>query len=338
MTSETQFFYSLQPDRVLDAVEASGFRCTGRTFPLNSMENRVYEIELDVPPETIKSPSERFIVAKFYRPGRWSREQLLEEHEFLLDCARHDVEVVAPILDENGESLREMKEGIFYAVFRKQGGRIEQELGDEDLARMGRLIGRLHNIGGIREAEHRLRIGVETYGTGNIQFLRESGIIPPDYEPHYIRYAEMICEHSVPLFEGLNVQRIHGDCHAGNVLWGSNGPALVDFDDMLTGPPVQDIWLLIPGRDADSRQKLEMLLEGYEQMRPFDRRTLRLIEPLRALRIIHFASWIARRWDDPAFKAFFPHFGTDQYWREQVEILSQQWDQVRQPVWSGGIY
>lgn len=329
MTSQTEFFYSLQPHRILDAIERYGFRCTGRAFPLNSMENRVYEIEIEVDEKTIKSPSERFLVAKFYRPGRWTREQIFEEHQFLLDCCSRDVPVVAPLQDPEGQTLHEMaEEKIWFAIFPKQGGRIEQELDDEQLARMGRLIGRLHGIGGIREAVHRIHLNPRTYGSQNLDFLQNAEIIPGDYEEPYMRYARMICEASLPLFEDLKVQRIHGDCHAGNVLWGSQGPTLVDFDDMVTGPPVQDVWLVISGRDADSHARQEILLEGYEQMRSFDRRTLRLIEPLRALRIIHFAAWIARRWDDPAFKAFFPHFGTDQYWREQVEILAEQWGYV----------
>ncbi len=325
MTSQTEFFYTLQPDRILDAVEHHGYRCTGRAFPLNSMENRVYEIEIEVDEKTIKSPSERFLVAKFYRPGRWTRGQILEEHQFLLDCFSRDVPVVAPLADPDGQTLHEMKEEkIWFTLFPKQGGRIEQELDDEQLARIGRLIGRLHSIGGISEALHRMPLTPETYGFQNLDFLQSAKIIPGDYEELYLNHARMICEASSPLFQNLKVQRIHGDCHAGNVLWGSSGPALVDFDDMVIGPPVQDVWLLISGRDADSRARQELLLEGYEQMRPFDRRTLRLIEPLRALRIIHFAAWIARRWDDPAFKAFFPHFGTDQYWRGQVEILAEQ--------------
>lgn len=330
MTSETEFFYRLQPDRILDAVEACGFRCTGRTFPMNSMENRVYEIELDIDPAQVQSPSERFLVAKFYRPGRWSREQILEEHAFMLDCVEREIEVVPPLKDPQGETLHEMQEErIYFAIFRKQGGRIEQELSDENCEQIGRLIARLHNAGAARSANYRMTITPETYGYRNLAYLADSGLIPPDYAEPYLRYGKLICDAATPLFAGLELQRIHGDCHAGNVLWGSLGPTLVDFDDMLIGPPVQDVWLLLGGRDKEAMIKLDILLEGYEQMRHFDRRSLCLIEYLRALRIIHFAAWIARRWEDPAFKTFFSHFGTDQYWREQAELLSLQWQHVQ---------
>jgi len=326
-SSETGFFYSLQPHLILDAIEALGYRCTGRSIALNSMENRVYEIELDLDDRSIKSPSEKFLVAKFYRPGRWTKEQILDEHRFILDCVNNEIPVVAPIADSKGETLQEMKEAkIFFAVFPKQGGRIEQELDETALARMGRLIARLHAVGAVREAPNRLRINPETYGRQNIEFLNISGLIPEDFREPYFRYAELLLNYITPMFNGIKVQRIHGDCHAGNVLWGSNGPTLVDFDDMLVGPPVQDIWLLIPSRDRVAKESQEIFLSGYEILKPFDRSTLNLIEALRTLRIIHFAAWIARRWEDPSFKTFFSYFGTNQYWREQIEILAEQWE------------
>lgn len=328
--SETEFFYSLDPQRILDSVEKAGHPCTGRIFPLNSMENRVYEIERDIDPASIRTPADRFLVGKFYRPGRWNREQILEEHQFLKESAANDIPVIAPLCDEAGRSLYEVPEqGILYALFPKQGGRLEPELSNDDLKRMGRLIARLHNVGGSHPADHRIRLDVQTYGYANIQFLKESGLLPKDFIEVYVRYASMACDTFAPLFSGVKYQRIHGDCHVGNILWASAGPALVDFDDMVMGPPVQDLWLLIPGRDEESKRKLEALVDGYEQMRDFDRSTLRLIEPLRTLRMIHFSAWIGRRWEDPAFKHVFPNYGSEEYWREQIGLLSEQLEVIQ---------
>jgi len=322
-TGETKYFYDLTPDRILSAVEAAGVRCTGRCLPLNSMENRVYEVEIEVADETsIRSPADRFRVVKFYRPGRWSRVQLEEEHRFLLDLEAAEIPVVAPLRFDDGETLRSMPGiDIFYAVFPKMGGRNPDELSGEQLNWIGRLLARIHTVGAGRPAPHRLRLTPQTYGLDNLAFLLESGAIPPELQRSYRDLVEQACTIMTPWFEGLGVQRIHGDCHFGNIVWASAGPFFVDFDDMVVGPPVQDIWLIAPGRDE---QQLEALLAGYEQMRQFDRSTLRLIEPLRTLRFIHFSAWIARRWKDPAFQRVFTSWGTQAYWVEQIADLRDQ--------------
>jgi Ser/Thr protein kinase RdoA (MazF antagonist) len=319
--SDTQFFFDLHPEKILSTVESIGVRSTGRVIPLNSMENRVFEIELE---QTDDFASPR-VVAKFYRPGRWTKEQILEEHQFLLDLKEQDIHVVAPLIFPDGETVKKVADAnIFCAVFPKQRGRNPDELNEDQLLRLGRLLARVHTIGASKSAPNRLRIDPEVYGLRNLDYLIESEAIPDATEHRYEAVVEEICERSAPLFERAQYQRIHGDCHFGNILWGDDGPFLVDFDDMVQGPPVQDIWLLVPGRDADSMEQLDLLISGYEEMREFDRDTLKLIEPLRALRFVHFSAWIQKRWNDPIFQKNYPIFGTEKYWREQLIDLEEQ--------------
>jgi Ser/Thr protein kinase RdoA (MazF antagonist) len=325
-SGETKFFYELSPDRILTAVESLGFRCTGRCLALNSMENRVYEVEIDSDDDSLaRAHPSRFKIAKFYRPGRWTKEQILEEHQFLFDLGDSDVPVVAPIRSPTGASLHEVEStGIWFAIFDKIGGRSPDEFTSEQLPQIGRLLARLHNIGATRVAAHRLSTSVETLGMGALKSVQISGLIPNELAGRYSELVNQICEMARPLLSKATAQRIHGDCHLGNLLWGAEGPFWVDFDDMMVGPPVQDIWLLLPGRDEHALSQLRILLDGYQQMREFDFESLELIEPLRALRMIHFAGWIAKRWEDPAFKRAFTDFGTLGYWNELLQNLAEQ--------------
>jgi len=324
--STTKFFFELTPEKILSAVEHLGFRCTGRSLALNSMENRVYEVEIELDANIkVKSPSERFRIVKFYRPGRWTKEQILEEHQFFFFFMEYEILVVAPIVSENGDTLHVVPEaGIFYAVFPKVGGRSPDELDTEQLARVGRLLARLHNVGAIKQAKHRLQINCNTYGKRNLNLLQELKVLPNEIADEYSDIVEKIIEISTPLFADIATHRIHGDCHLGNLLWGQEGPFFVDFDDMLIGPAVQDVWLLVPGRDEETRLKRLTMLEAYETMRPFNYSSLRLIEPLRALRFVHFSAWISARWQDPSFPRNFPQFGTSRYWQEQLLDLREQ--------------
>ncbi|MDZ4787044.1 MAG: serine/threonine protein kinase [bacterium] len=326
----TRFFYELTPEKILDSVEALGLECTGRVLQLNSMENRVFEVEVEIEDQsTITSPSDKFRVVKFYRPGRWSKEQILEEHSFLLDLEENEVPVIAPLKFEN-QTVHEIKDlGIYYTLFPKMGGRNPDEFSKEQLTQLGRLLGRMHNVGKLRVAKHRISLTPETYGLQNLNFILSSGTIPKNFADRYKIIVEEICTISNRLFEGVTLQRIHGDCHMGNLLWGSKGPFWVDFDDMVNGPAVQDMWLIVPGRDAESKDKLDALIAGYDQMSDFNKSTLSLIEPLRALRFIHFAAWIAKRWEDPSFKKVFTDFGSERYWQEQVVDLSGQLELIR---------
>lgn len=324
----SRYFYELTPERVLQSVERWNVRCSGRVLTLNSMENRVYEIEL-VPERDDQKPDS--IIAKFYRPGRWSAEQIGEEHQFLKDLQEYEIPAVAPTPLPNGETLLHLEEiDIWCALFRKARGRSPQELSKEELARMGRLVARMHNVGATRTAEHRVKLSVETYGHASLDFLLASQLIDSEIEDWYADTAEEIFDLAEPLFKNISYQRIHGDCHLGNILWGSEGPFLVDFDDMVQGPCVQDLWLMLASDLIDSTEQQEILLGAYEEMRNFDRNELRLIEPLRALRMIHYAAWIGRRWKDPAFTRAFEHFGTPRYWREQTEDLTRQLELIRE--------
>ncbi|HAA59184.1 MAG TPA: serine/threonine protein kinase [Myxococcales bacterium] len=336
---DTQYFFALTPDKILDAVEASGLRCTGRCLPLNSMENRVYEVELEIDdPSTLTSVSEKFRIAKFYRPGRWSREQILEEHAFLLELKEAEIPVAAPLVFEDGLTLHQVEDtGIFYSIFAKVGGRSPDELNVDQLEQVGRLLARMHNVGAAKEAEHRITINPEVYGRYNLEFLLSSDLIPRDLRDRYKKVVEDICDISEPLFANTAMQRIHGDAHLGNLLSVRGSFFWVDFDDMVKGPPVQDIWLATPGRDAWGRAERDILIEGYEQMREFDHTSLRLIEPLRALRFIHFNAWIGKRWEDPSFPRAFPHYGTYNYWIEELAGLDEQLQMIRNAAESNAV-
>ena len=318
---KTEFFNTLTPDKVLDAIESLGLKSTGRVMQLTSMENRVYEVEIENP--AAKSISENFVIIKFYRPGRWSKNQILDEHQFLFDLIENDIPAIAPNKYE-GQSLFEDKDSLYFTVFPKQGGRACDEWNDELLTLMGRLLARVHNTGLIRAANHRLRLDIETFGEKNLELILNSKQIPFEYEKKYIESASAIFKESKRLFEGIKYQRVHGDCHHGNILLKEGLPFLIDFDDMSIAPRVQDLWMIIPGRDDYSLRQRDILLNSYLEMSDFDFKELKLIEPLRSLRIIHFSAWIGHRYEDFAFKRTFPDFGTSQYWEKEIYDLNNQ--------------
>ena len=322
----TLHFFSLTPEHILDAVETAGYRCTGRCLALNSMENRVYEVEIELPENhKVRSPAERFVIVKFYRPGRWSRAQIQDEHDFLFNLQEADIPVVCPVVTNQKDSIfDDQRLKLLYAIFPKIGGRSPDELSESQCEQVGRLLARMHSIGALRDAKNRIRLCPETYGINNLTWLHGSGLIPASYVGRYGRAVEKICEISEPWFAATEAIRIHGDCHLGNLIWGHDGPFWVDFDDMVTGPAVQDLWLMLPGRDSLTQERFRRMLHAYELMRPFDHRSLRLIEPLRALRFVHFAAWIGKRWDDPSFPRAFPQFGSDRWWAEQTRDLEEQ--------------
>lgn len=326
--SKTRFFFELTPERVLEAVEdavaVAGFRCTGFCLALNSFENRVYDVEIE-DAQGIRSRR----VVKFYRPGRWSEAQILEEHQFLLDLQAAEIPVVVPLeWPKTHQTLSQTSFGIWYSLFPKQGGRAPDELTKDQLLQVGRRLAQIHQVGASKKASHRVHLTVDSYGRSNLKYLLEGHWIPLEFKDRYVKASEGIFQKTQDLMSALDMEkfhRVHGDCHRGNLLWNNQGVFFLDFDDSVVAPAVQDLWLLVPGRDQEALSQREILLEGYEQMRSFDRTTLRLIEPLRALRFIHYTTWIARRWEDPAFPLAFPHFGTHRYWQDETEDLEQQY-------------
>ncbi len=316
---ETDLFLSLTPEKVLASVEAGGLRCNPVCYPLNSFENRVYEVEL---------ADRTRVVAKFYRPGRWSEEQILEEHQFLADLAAEEIPVCTVRPFPDGGTLRRV-DGIFYSISDRRGGRAPDEMSDETVRRLGMLVGRMHNVAARRPAPHRLHLDAETYVREAVAWLDDHGTLPPYLRDRYFDTALAIAAIADRRMEGLAVHRLHGDLHLGNVLFRDGLLHVLDFDDMVTGPAVQDLWLALPGRDASTLAQREIFVEGYERFRVFDRSTLVLIEPLRALRIVHYAAWLARRWHDPAFPAAWPHFGTPDYWQRETEDLEEQLAMLR---------
>jgi Ser/Thr protein kinase RdoA (MazF antagonist) len=310
-TAPTDLFLNLTPDRVLEAVEAAGLATNAVCYPLNAYENRVYEVEL---------LDRSRVVAKFYRPQRWTAQQILEEHDFLAELAAEEIPVCTFKPFPGGGTLRSI-EGIFYAVMDRRGGRAPDEVTGSLAARLGRLVARIHNVGARQPSHHRPRLDSTTYVDDNLAWLEAHGTIPAPYDRSYFEIAQEVAALHDERARGLAVQRIHGDLHLGNLLERDGLLTALDFDDMVTGPPVQDLWLALPGRDAETLALRESFLEAYRELREFDRRSLRLIEPLRGLRIVNYTAWLARRWHDPFFPQAFPHFGTESYWETEIAAL-----------------
>jgi Ser/Thr protein kinase RdoA (MazF antagonist) len=325
---QTQHFHILGPDKVLQIAEGFGVSCTGRSLQLNSMENRVYQIEIEHEDSTIPlNHPERYRIIKFYRPGRWSYEQIKEEHIFLQDLVDIEYPVVAPLMHPVNDTIfRDEETGLLVSLFNKIGGRNVDELQPVQLSIVGRLLARLHLVGKKRSHQHRLTLTTDTYGDQNIDLIISLGVLPPELESTYINLVEDLLDLIEPLMEGVYLQRVHGDCHLGNLLDGANGLFWVDFDDTVMGPPVQDIWLVESGRDDYSRRRQETLLSAYETFTPFDYSTLRLIEPLRTLRLIHFSAWIGKRYQDDSFKRAYSEYGSKEYWLDQITTLREQLD------------
>jgi Ser/Thr protein kinase RdoA (MazF antagonist) len=309
----SEFFFRLSPERVLQAVEAAGHDPSGHCFALNALENRVYDVRLE---------NGDHVVAKFYRPGRWSRETILDEHRLLAALVEAEIPVCAPFHFPDGDTLHEV-EDIHYAIWPRTGGRSPDELSDDQVEVLGRLMARIHTIAGDLGAPNRRTLDAESVPLEALDLLEEGDWLPPSCRARYVRAVEALVDTYRERSRGVELQPIHGDCHAGNLLRGNEGWFFLDFDDMVIGPPVQDVWMLVPGRDAEADRQRRLLVESYRQFRPFDEGTFALIEPLRGFRFVFYAGWIAKRWQDPAFPDAFPHFGTDQYWETETRDLEE---------------
>lgn len=319
-------FDSLTPDRVLDALASVGLFGDGRLMALSSYENRVYLAHLE---------DGEAVVAKFYRPQRWSAAQILEEHAFAAELMAAEIPAVGPLVLQ-GQTLHDF-EGFAFSVSPRRGGRPPELDDGEVLEWIGRFLARIHSVGAQRPFASRPALDLHSFGTEQRDWLLANEKVPLDVQTAWgaacTQALDAIAQ--TPLAsvasrgDGIRALRLHGDCHPGNILWTptdrpGGGPHFVDLDDARTGPAVQDLWMLLSGDRQQQQRQLGMLIDGYEQFREFDRRELALIEPLRTLRLVHYSAWLARRWDDPSFPINFPWFGSSDYWQGQVQMLEEQ--------------
>lgn len=301
---------------MLDALDSIGLRGDGRLLALNSYENRVYQVGIE---------DDNPLVVKFYRPGRWSDQAVLEEHAFTQELVAAEIPVV-PALMLNGATLHQYQ-GFRFAVFTRHGGRAP-ELGDPAVLEWtGRFIGRIHAVGGVKPFAHRPALDIDTFGTEPCEFLQANDFIPMDLKASYAAIAQQALDGVRRCYDRageLPQLRLHGDCHGGNVLWTDAGPHFVDFDDARMGPAIQDLWMMLSGERSEQVRQMGDILAGYEDFCAFNPRQMHLVEALRTLRLIHYSAWLARRWDDPAFPAAFPWFNTQRYWQDRILELREQ--------------
>jgi len=321
---EPASFDHLSPERVLDAVDSIGFRCDGRLLALNSYENRVYQLGMEEGPP---------LVAKFYRPLRWSDAAILEEHAFVAQLAAQEVPVVAALGDHQGSTLHQHL-GYRFALFPKHGGRAPELESSGTLEWLGRFLARIHACGGTQVFHSRPTLDPHTFGRQPLDYLLAHDFIPADLRAAYQGTAEHLLDGIARCYDRagqVDLIRLHGDCHIGNILWTDAGPHFVDFDDSRMGPAMQDLWMLLSGTRSEMTRQLLDILAGYEDFCDFDTRQLVLIEALRSLRLLHYSAWLAQRWDDPAFKVAFPWFNTQRYWQDRVLELREQLALMEEP-------
>lgn len=317
-------FDALTPELVFLAVEqAFDLRLDGTITPYPSYINRVYGVRTDEGEE---------LIAKFYRPGRWSEEAIADEHEFVLDCSAADVPVVAPLGDEDGDTLHELvldEASYLYALYPRMGGRNFDAERDEDWHRLGALVARCHVAGRIRSALSRVICHPRHVAYTYVGLIEQTGVLHPEIADRFVGLCHTIIDKTAPLFDDIATTRIHGDCHRGNILdRPDTGLLVIDFDDMMNGPAVQDLWLLLPDYAHLCRRELYLLIDGYEEFLPFDRREVRLIEALRFIRMIYFLAWQTRQRDDRAFLEHFPGWGSKAFWEREIEDLSLQYRMI----------
>jgi len=319
MTKNTETehaFAKLTPDYVLQAVEAQGFLTDGRMLALNSYENRVYQVGLD---------EAEPVIVKFYRPKRWSREQIQEEHNFTFELAEQEMPVVTPWRNADQHSLLQY-EDFMLTVFPRRGGRAPELDNFDNLYTLGQCLGQMHRVGQASDFEYRPKLDIHTYGEQSMEFVAQN-MVPDSLRDAY----QSLCDDLLVAIRGrfenassVRWIRTHSDCHIGNILWRDDSPHFVDFDDARMAPAIQDLWMLLSGERHQQIAQMTELVEGYEVFQPFDTRELQLIEPLRTLRMMHYCAWLSRRWDDPAFPLHFSWFNTERYWGEHILQLREQ--------------
>jgi Ser/Thr protein kinase RdoA (MazF antagonist) len=326
--TSNQAFAALTPDTMLDAIDSTGVVCNGQFLALNSYENRVYQVGLE---------EGEPLVAKFYRPNRWSDEAIIEEHRFTQALAEEEIPVIAPLADSEGNTLRRY-DGIRFALYPRRGGRAPELDNPDHLEQLGRFIGRIHAMGRVRPFEHRPRVDIESYLLQPSRYLLQEGFIPAHLTEAYeslIKDLLLRVEECYKRAGSVETIRLHGDFHPGNILWRDDGPHIVDFDDARMGPAMQDLWMFLSGDRAYMTARLADLLDGYTRFCDFNPAELHLLEALRTLRLVHYAGWLAKRWDDPAFPQAFPWFDSVNFWEEHILTLREQLASMEEPplVW-----
>lgn len=314
-------FDQLTPDFIIDAVESLGYLSDWRIFALNSYENRVYQVGLE---------EEAPLIAKFYRPGRWTNEQILEEHHFCFELSESDISIVAPLRDESGNSLFEHK-GFRFSLYSRCGGRAPEFDNLDNLFHIGQVLGRLHHIGSLRPFEHRPVLDVKSFGHDSADFITEK-FIPSALKVPYRSLVDDLLQLLDEIYQPHQQKliRVHGDCHVGNLLWRDETPHFVDFDDARMAPAIQDVWMLLSGDRERRTAQLSEIVEGYNEFFDFNPSEICLIEAFRTLRMMHYAAWLAQRWHDPAFPKNFPDITGDRYWEEHILELREQFSLLQE--------
>ena len=315
-------FELLTPDNIMDAVESCGFVTDGRLLALNSYENRVYQVGLD---------EAEPLIAKFYRPNRWSSEQILEEHQFCFQLQDQELPIVCPIVNSSQHSLQNHM-GFQFSLYPRRGGHAPELDNLDNLLILGRLLGRFHAVGSIADFKYRPKLDIQTFGWQAYHYVSEH-FIPAELSPAYDTLVPDVlnkCQMILDDYGEINWTRVHGDCHSGNILWRDDNPHFVDFDDARMAPAVQDLWMLLSGDRYEQKAQIAELIEGYNEFNHFDIKELALIEVLRTLRLIHHSAWIARRWSDPAFPRAFPWFNSARYWSDQILTLREQFSALNE--------
>lgn len=319
-------FETLTPDFLMTAIETQGFLCDGRLLALNSYENRVYQVGIE---------DETPLIAKFYRPNRWSEQQILEEHQFSFELAEQELPIVCPLINDDQQSL--FKYGDFsFALFPRQGGHAPELDNLDNLLIIGRMMGRIHSIGATQPFTSRPQLDSKNFGHDCVKLISEQ-FIPASLKPAYDTLTSDLLQRidenlALANSNGLTNIRTHGDCHSGNMLWRDDAPHFVDFDDARMAPAIQDLWMFLSGDRARRTAQINELVEGYNEFYDFQPRELHLIETLRTLRMIHYAAWLASRWQDPAFPKSFPWFNSERYWGEHILELREQLAALDEPT------
>lgn len=330
-SEEVQDYSKLDPDTIINAVESKGYLSDARVLTLNSYENRVYQVGIEY---------EQPVIAKFYRPGRWSNEQIIEEHDFSKELSLLEIPAIPPIyFADSDKTDLDKKSSLFsyagyrFSLYQRRGGRAPELTDPEHLYWLGKFLGRIHAVGKTKSFQYRPTLSIESFIVKPYEFILKNKFIPELFNESYQAIVADILKHVEKNYQQFppRLIRLHGDCHPGNILWTDKGPHFVDFDDSRNGPAIQDLWMLLSGERHEQQKQLLEILEGYEEFCEFDARELNLIESLRSMRIIHYAGWLAKRWDDPAFPKAFPWFNTESFWGEHILQLKEQLAILQEP-------